>query len=152
MTKEELQNLTLTVYATYDKVLHEADRKNVLRVWYDLLGAFEYEDAYRAFLNWTTTAKFIPGPGQLRRATIDAQTGMPPHLDGYSAWGIFVSIQKNAHFGTQTEIPRPEALVKTLERLGDSAYEMHTNGDREAFLRVYEKVVEELEQHKYKSF
>ena len=78
MTKEELQNLTLTVYATYDKVLHESDRKNVLRVWYDLLGAFEYEDVYRAFLNWTTTQKFIPGPGQLRRATIDAQTEMPP--------------------------------------------------------------------------
>ena len=152
MTKEELMGLVQQVYATYDKQLLDVDKKMVYRAWYDLLNDLEYEEAINAFLELAVYETYMPKPGQLRRAVIDTQTGTTPHLDGYSAWGIFVSIQKNAHFGTQTEIPRPEALVKTLERLGDSAYEMHTNGDREAFLRVYEKVVEELEQHKYKIF
>jgi hypothetical protein len=150
MTKEELQEIVDQAYAAYNEDLFEQDKKSVYRAWFSIVGDLPADAVWNAFVNLAVYAKFMPRPGDVRRATIDAQTGMPPHLDGYSAWGIFMSIQKSAHFGTQTEIPRPEALVKTLERLGDAAYDMHTNGDREAFVRVYDKVVEELERHKYK--
>ena len=150
MTKDEIIPLVEQAYATYNQILYEPDKKNVYRAWYDLLHDLEYADAHAAFLQLAITEKFMPRPGDIRRTTIDTLTKVPPQLDGYSAWGIFMTLQKNAHFGTQTEIPKSEALQKTLERLGAAAYDMHTNGDREAFLRVYDKVVAEIEQHKYK--
>jgi hypothetical protein len=150
MTKDELIPLVDQVYATYNQTLYEVDKKTVYRAWYDLLWDLEYADAHAAFLSLAITEKFMPRPGDIRRATIDTQTKVPPQIDGYSAWGIFMTLQRNANFGTQTEIPKSEALYKTLERLGDAAHDMHTNGDREAFLRVYDKVVAEIEQHKYK--
>ena len=150
MTKEELKDLVDQVYGTYNNVLYEMDKRTIYGAWYALLEDLDYEETRKVFLNIAVYSKFMPRPGDIRRATIDTQTKTTPHLDGYSAWGIFMTIQKDANFGTQTESPRPEALQKTLEHLGDSAFSMHTNGDREAFLRVYEKVVEELDRHKYK--
>lgn len=150
MTKAEIMPLVDQAYATYNQTLYEVDKKTVYRAWYDLLWDIDYEEAHAAFLQLAITEKFMPRPGDIRRAAIDARIKVPPHLDGYSAWGVFVTLQKNAHFGTPTEIAVPEALRMTLERLGEAAYDMHTNGDREAFLRVYEKVIEQIDQHKYK--
>lgn len=150
MTKEELIEIVDQIYAAYNQVLYEKDRGPTYRAWYGLLEDLNKEDVWAAFLGLAVYEKFMPRPGDVRRATVDAQTKVPPHLDGYSAWGIFVSLQKNAHYGTPIEISVPEALRKTLERLGSAAYDMHTNGDREVFLRVYETVVRELDQHKYK--
>lgn len=150
MTKHELIEIVNQIYAAYNQTLYEQDKKPTYSAWYALLEDLEYDAVWNAFINLAVYEKFMPRPGDVRRATIDAQTKVPPHLDGYSAWGIFVTLQKNAHYGTQTEIPVPEALLKTLERLGSAVYEMHTNGDREVFLRTYEAVVRELDQHKYK--
>ena len=150
MTKEDLKEIVDQIYAAYNQTLYEKDKVPTYRAWYGLLEDLDKDAVWAAFLDLAVYEKFMPRPGDVRRATIDAQTKIPPHLDGYSAWGIFMTIQRDANFGTQTEIPRPEALQKTLERLGASAYDMHTNGDREVFLRVYDAVVREAEQHKYK--
>jgi hypothetical protein len=150
MNKAELQQLVDQVYATYNQQLYEVDKKNVYRAWYDLLNDLEYEETINAFLELAVYETFMPKPGQLRRTVIDARTGEPPHPDPYSAWGIFVGAQKDAHFGTQTNVPKPIALQKTLERLGSSAYDMHTNGDREVFIKTYTAVVEEMQKQKYK--
>jgi len=150
MTKTELIELVKFVYAMYNQQLLKIDEKEINRAWYSMLEDCTYEEAHEAFMDLAVAEVFMPKPGQLRRAIIDARIKVPPHLDGYSAWGIFVSIQRDANFGTQTNIPKPEALQKTLERLGDSAYSMHTNGDREVFLKVYNSVVDELQRQKYK--
>ena len=150
MTKTELVDLVKLVFSMYNQQLLKIDEKDIHRAWYAMLEDCTYEEAYEAFMDLAVAEVFMPKPGQLRRAIIDARTKVPPHPDGYSAWGIFMTIQRDANFGTQTNIPKPEALQKTLERLGDSAYSMHTNGDREVFLRVYGTVVDELQQQKYK--
>lgn len=150
MTKEELVEIVDQIYAAYNKVLYEQDKQATYRSWYAILEDLDKDTTWNAFVNLAVYAKFMPGPGEVRRAAIDAQTEIPPHLDGYSAWGIYMTLQRDAHFGTQTEIQVPEALKKTLEKLGAAAYDMHTNGDREAFLRVYDSVVTELDRHKYK--
>ena len=41
-------------------------------------------------------------------------------------------------------------MIEAMSLLGGSANDLHTNGDRETFVRVYNKVVEKLEQKKYK--
>jgi len=150
MTKEELVVIVDQVYAAYNQTLYEKDKTATYRAWYGLLEDLDKDEVWAAFLNLAVYEKFMPRPGDIRRATIDAQTKVPPHLDGYSAWGIFMTLQKNAHYGTPTEISVPEALRKTLERLGEAANSMHTNGDREVFLKTYEAVVLELDRHKYK--
>ena len=150
MTKDELKELVLQAYATYNQQLLIVDQKMVFKAWYNLLHDLEYEDAQRAFIRLATHEKFMPRPGDVRRATINAQTKTPPFLDGYSAWGIFQQVLREVHSGAQTERPPfDEALKNTLKELGESAYSMHTNGDRDVFVRVYEKNVEALERDKY---
>jgi hypothetical protein len=150
LTKDELKELVLQAYATYNQQLLIVDQKMVFKAWYNLLHDLEYEDAQRAFIRLATHEKFMPRPGDVRRATINAQTKIPPFLDGYSAWGIFQQVLREVHSGAQTErTPFDEALKNTLKELGESAYSMHTNGDREVFVRVYEKNVEALERDKY---
>lgn len=150
MTKDELKELVLQAYATYNQQLLLVDQKMVFKAWYGLLHDLEYADAQRAFIRLATHEKFMPRPGDVRRATIDDQIKIPPFLDGYSAWGIFTSVIREVNSGAQTERPPfDEALKNTLKELGESAYSMHTNGDREVFVRVYEKNVEALEKGKY---
>jgi len=150
LNKNELKDLVQQVYATYNQKLLIVDEQVIYRAWFELLHDLEYEDAKRGFIRLATHEKFMPRPGDVRRATIDMQTKIPPFLDGYSAWGIFTSVIREVNSGAQTERPPfDEALRNTLKELGESAYNMHTNGDREVFVRVYEKNVERLEREKY---
>ena len=149
ITKEECAELVRQAYATYNQTLPKMDEKVTFRAWYQLLKDLEYDDCQKAFIRLATHATFMPRPGDVRRSAIDAQTKIPPHLDAYSAWGIFQQIVREVNSGTQTEIPKPEALIKTLQQLGDGALGMHTNGDREVFVRTYERVCADIDKEKY---
>ena len=128
----------------------KVDEKATFNAWYELLRDLEYEDVKAAFIQLATHAKFMPRPGDVRRTAIDTRNKIPPFLDAYSAWGIFQGILKEVHSGAQTERPPfDEALKITLNKLGEISYDMHTNGDREVFVRTYEQVVQKLEQDKY---
>ena len=149
MDKNETVAIVKQAYATYNQILGMADERATYEAWYDLLGDLEHATVKKAFLQLATYEKYMPRPGDIRRAAIDLQTETPQLLDAYSAWGIFQGIVREVNSGVQTGIPKPESLIKTLEKLGDSAWGMHTNGDREAFVRVYEEVVREMERSKY---
>lgn len=150
MTPDETRELVGLVYALYNNELLLSDEKRVLNAWYQMLRDCEFIECKSTMLEVATHKKYMPKPGELRREVIDARTGVQEHLDAYSAWGTFVTLQRDSNFGTQTNIPRPEALQKTLEKLGSAAFEMHTNGDREVFVRVYNTVLEEMQRQKYK--
>lgn len=149
ITKEQLQNFVRQAYATYNLNLLERDKIDVYRAWYQLLHDLSNDEVVAAFVRLATHEKFMPRPGDVRRAVIDYQTKVPTHLDGYSSWGTFQTIVREVNSGVQTNIHKPIALIKTLQQLGDAAYGMHTNGDRDVFIRVYDKIVLELEQEKY---
>ena len=128
----------------------KVDEKATFNAWYELLSDLEYDEAKSAFLQLATHAKFMPRPGDVRRTAIDARIKIPPFLDAYSAWGIIQQVIREVHSGAQTERPPfDEALKNTLIKLGEVVYDMHTNGDREVFVRTYEQVVQKLEQDKY---
>jgi hypothetical protein len=130
--------------------LLKVDEKATFNAWYELLSDLEYDEVKSAFLQLATHAKFMPRPGDVRRTAIDTRNKVTPFLDAYSAWGIFQGILKEVHSGAQTERPPfDEALKNTLIKLGEVVYDMHTNGDREVFVRTYEQVVQKLEQDKY---
>jgi hypothetical protein len=149
MDKNETIEMVKQAYATYNQQLLMVDEQVTFRAWHDLLSDIEYATVKKAFLQLATYEKYMPRPGDIRRAAIDLQTEIPQLLDAYSAWGIFQGIVREVNSGVQTGIPKPESLVKTLEKLGDSAWGMHTNGDRDAFVRVYDEVVRNIERAKY---
>ncbi len=149
ITKAQTSDLVRQAYATYNQTIMLADEKFVFRAWYDLLCDLAYDDVRLAFLELATHEKFMPRPGDVRRLTIDTTTKVAPFLDAYSSWGIFQGVVKSVNSGVQTNVVKSEALIKTLQQLGDTAYGMHTNGDREVFVKVYENIVSQLEQNKY---
>jgi hypothetical protein len=60
-----------------------------------------------------------------------------------------MTVSKEAHSGMAPSVPIPEALRMTVQRIGESAVNMHTNSDRSVFCSMYEKVLAELEADKY---
>jgi hypothetical protein len=149
VNKEQTIELVRQAYATYNQAVPELDTKDIYRAWYDLLHDLDYEQAKAAFLDLATYERFMPRPGDIRRRTIDSNTKIPVQLDAYSAWGMFQTIIKNANSGTHTNVQKPDALIKVLEQLGEAAWGMHTNGDRDVFVRTYERVVSEMDKEKY---
>lgn len=151
MTKEELVELVDQAYATYrlEMPTKEEEVKALLNAWYELLHDLELIDTKRAFRNMAVTRDFMPRPGELRRVTIDTITKIPPFDDALVAWGKWLTVSQEAHSGMAPSIEVPLPLSKTVERLGHTAFNMHTNSDREAFCSMYVKVVAELEADKY---
>jgi hypothetical protein len=150
MTKIECEALVRIFYATYNLTILKVDEKPVFRAWYGMLSDLDSQDVHDAFVELAIYADFLPRPGEVRRKTIDSQSdgNVPP--DAATAWGILQSMRKATENGQFYEGERPEALIDTLTLLGSSAYDLHTNGDRETFMRVYNKTVEKFEQKKYK--
>ena len=149
MNKTETVELVRQAYATYNQVIPEIDKAFIFKAWHELLHDLEYGEVKAAFLQLATYERFMPRPGDIRRLTIDSNTKIPVQLDAYSAWGMFQTIIKDANSGTHTKVQKPIALIKVLEQLGEAAWGMHTNGDRDVFVRAYERVVSDIEKEKY---
>jgi hypothetical protein len=149
MTKKELETLVRYIYATFNVQLMKVDEKTVLRAWWNMLDDLEYDVAADAFTNLAIYADFLPRPGEVRRAAIDLMVGEDMYPEPATAWGILQAMRKATEGGQFYEGERPEPLMQTIEMLGSSAFDMHTNGDRETFVRVYSKVIEKAQQKKY---
>lgn len=151
MTKEELVELVDQAYATYRLEMPPKDEevKAILNAWYELLHDLELVDVKRAFRNLAVTREFMPRPGELRRVTIDTTTKIPPFDDALVAWGKWLTLSQEVNSGMPPSIEVSEALSKTIQALGQSAYSLHTNSDRGVFCSMYEKVLAELEADKY---
>lgn len=149
MNKQELEELVNQAFASYNQTLYEADKKVILRAWYDVLSDLPYDGAKKALLRIVATEKFMPKPGDIRRTYIDTLPQTPKLLLPQSAWGILIGVIKNASSGLGIKEDLPEEVKKTIELLGDSVWTYHTNGDRTDFYKVYEHVVSEMQAQKY---
>lgn len=151
MTKKELVNLVDKIYATYNNQLPVDDEglQAVYSAWWDLLHDLDAEETREAFLSIAVHAEFMPRPGALRRKVIDTRIKIPQFDEPIVAWGKWITLSKEVHSGMPPSIPVSDALKLTVQQIGEPAYGMHTNADREAFCRTYEKVVSQLEAEKY---
>lgn len=151
MTKAELIRLVDQVYATYNNRLPEGDDAQIAIYdsWYDLLHDLSYPETKAAFLKMAVWAEFMPRPGIIRRATIDARIKMTQFDEPLVAWGKWITLSREVNSGMAPSIAVSEALKMTIQQIGEAAYGMHTNGDRDAFCKTYEKVVSSLESEKY---
>lgn len=147
MTKEELKDLVEQVYASYNQVLYETDRKIVLRAWYDVLHDVPYGGGKQALLDWIAMNQYMPKPGDIRRKYRDTIVPQPPIPQ--IAWATLVGAIKDANSGTPIKVGLHPAITKTIEMLGDSVWGYHTNSDRTDFYKSYEFVVNEMQQQNY---
>jgi hypothetical protein len=58
-------------------------------------------------------------------------------------------MRKASDMGQVYQGDRPAALMETLKMIGESVHDLYTNGDRETFVRVYNKAVQKLDMEKY---
>jgi hypothetical protein len=138
--KLEMVEIVNRAYAAHNQTLLRSTIQDVQRVWFDLLGEFDATVVYDTFLELTTYSVYMPTPGNIRRAIIEKQGDKIP--SGLAAWGTLQQLAKNAHSGIYEEIPVHEVIRLTVADIGNQAYELHTNGDRELFIATYERVCE----------
>lgn len=151
MTRHELVQLVEQAYATYNQQLPAAeDRlKTLYSSWYELLHDLEYREAKKAFLQIAVSAQFMPRPGEIRRTTINRRTKMTSFDDPLVAWGKFIALVSSVNSGVVNPVEVSDALRATVKALGDAAWGMHTNSDREAFCQTYERIVNEIDMARY---
>jgi hypothetical protein len=151
MNKLELADIVDQAYATFNAALpqEELREKAVYRAWYDVLHDVEYQEAKRAILDLAVKTVFLPKPGDVRRSAINSRIGMTQFDDPYVAWGKLLTISHEINSGQFPTLKISEARSITLKNLGPGAYGLHTNGDRDMFIRVYDHVVQELSATHY---
>lgn len=89
--------------------------------------------------------RFLPTVGEVRRIALVPQNQPPAPL---VAWNQFQTRLRAATSGVVLT-PVHDLVLEAMRRIGGGAG-MHTNGDRDAFLAVYEEVVREWEAERFK--
>lgn len=142
MTKEQLKQLTDRCYASWNQTVPTAQAKTVYNAWWTLLHDLDHTETEKTLTQLATTETYMPRPGTIRKNTLTRQHDWNPLTKG-EAWTQFRTMADAAHTGTTTTSDTIDRLVKTtVTRLGgSSAYNLHTNGDRELFFAVYDKQV-----------
>jgi hypothetical protein len=89
--------------------------------------------------------RYLPTVGEVRRMALEPRNAPPAPL---VAWNQFQTRLRAATSGLA--IPTVHELVlEAMRRIGVGAG-MHTNGDRDAFMAVYDDVVRQWEAEKFK--
>lgn len=120
-------------------------KADLCNAWMLVLHDLTYESCEKALVAASVAGEtFLPKPGDIRRRVLAPSEGAPAPLE---AWLQLQSLLKSATSGTAATAIHP-LVAATLKRLG-GGYGLHTNGDRDAFCQVYEKVVAEHEATLY---
>ncbi len=151
MNRRELVMIADQVFATYNSPLpeDEAKLKTLYSAWFDLLQDLDYEEAKSAFLQLAINAAYMPRPGDIRRATINRRTKLQSFDEPLVAWGKWMTICREVNSGQAPSIEMDDALRTAIKQLGDAAINMHTNSDRDAFVRTYDRIVVDLDKDRY---
>ena len=133
----EFDDFVSTVHATYGRELYEVDRKTVVTAWNAVVGDIPVDVLRTKFTELATISKVMPTPGGLRRHVFAEQ--MSVILTPPEAWAQLQALRVSVNSGTQKPM-LDTTVVETIQRLGDTALGLTTNGDREYFFEVYRDV------------
>ena len=147
MTKEELVGIVDRIHASWNQTVDKSQQKVVYEAWWRLLRDLNKDDVDTAVDDLCMFERFMPRPGDVRKATVFKVHGWNPPSRA-DAWNQFRSMADAAHTGTFESSTAIHSLVKrTVAQLGGTAaYNLHTNGDRELFLSAYDRTVAEEEK------
>ena len=148
MNKEEIVKIVDRVCSAWNQMPAMQSKKEMYETWYHVLKELAALDVLRVIDDLIVEdERFMPRAGTVRKRVLATKVGAP--LEPIIAWQQFRSIAESAVAGVEMLDMHP--LIKvTLARLGGtSAFALHTNGDREAFLTIYRSVVAEWEREHY---
>lgn len=136
MTKVELEEFVREVFASFNQTLYEADRAIILRAWWGLLQDLDIALVRDKFIQMAVVAKTMPTPGSIRRAVVEEsleERAPSPQ----QAWAVLRKMSDDVNRGTHQAMNIHEAFQNTIKILGEIAFTLSTNGDREYFMNVY---------------
>ena len=152
MTKTELIELVDRVYASWNQVVPHSSAKEIYGAWYRLLSDLELEDCHQAVDVLAIADNYMPRPGALRKAVLKAQytsSGDTYPPSSQEAWATLQAAAVSASNGSYTPLCLHACVSEALALLGGTAAfsSLQTNGDRNSFTEVYNKVVSEWENN-----
>lgn len=139
MTRQELTELVDRIHATWNQPIPKTDQKTIYNAWWQLLQHLEAPDVHNTITRLAVTETFMPKPGHVLRSTVLSVEGWDAPSPG-EAWVQLRRMAEAAHTGTYDGATQIHPLVKeVVNQLGNvSAYNLHTNGDRELFITTYQ--------------
>jgi hypothetical protein len=136
MTKVELEEFVREVFASFNQTFYENDRDVILRAWWALLQDLEISVVRDRFIQIAVVARVMPTPGAIRRSVVDELLEVVPP-SAQQAWAQLRQMSENVNRGTHQAMDVHDVFAKTIKILGDSAFGLSTNGDREYFMNIY---------------
>lgn len=149
MTKDECVEIVERIYVSWNQTINPVQKKLVYRSWWRILGDLDNQVVHGIIDGLVIENGYMPRPGELRRRTIDRVHGVriPTPIE---AWQQFREAADASHSGSYSGKGVDELVAKTVKALGGTqAYAMHTNGDREQFIREYERIASEYQEVLY---
>lgn len=149
MTRDETVALVERIWATWNVELPQAIRKQAYDAWHRVIHDLDSEDCELALDAIVIEDRpWPPRPGTVRRRVIDANTpDAPPSAT--EAWSQLMARADALRDGSDFERLHPTVAL-VAAKLGVTAQHLlHTNGDRELFIRKYEEVVAQHNASRY---
>jgi hypothetical protein len=141
VTKDELKKFVRVVYASYNQTLLLSDEAPTFEAWWLQLSDVPYDDGVERLRLWGLTEKYMPNPGNIKKAYIISRTENPPPTP-QQFWAHLQTLQKQHNNGTTPNTPtkyQHPCVTETLKELGATALTLITNQDREQAYQTYQK-------------
>jgi hypothetical protein len=150
LTKEELVEVVNRIYASWNQTVPAANSRTVYNAWWRVLGDLTVVDVDQAVDTLIIDDSYMPRPGAVRRLVIERLTQAPPPPAPLEAWQQLRAMSESAHNGSFAPTDLHPCFAAALRKLGGpAALGLHTNGDRDAFCQIYEKVVLDWEREQF---
>lgn len=141
MTRDDTVALVERIWATWNVELPQAIRKQAYDAWHRVIHDLDPNDCAKALDDIVIEDRpWPPRPGTLRRRVVDANDpDAPPSAT--EAWAQLLARADALRDGADFE-PLHPTVALVAAKLGVTAQHLlHTNGDRDLFIRKYEEVV-----------
>lgn len=149
MNKQECLQIVELLSVTWDKPLDTQTLTIRTKGYWEYIQDLPYEQTKQTIKKLGLTHKYAPKPGELRIATLAAQHNETPPPDPEEAWATLQHISQQIYNGTSNYTKPHPALAETIKKLGGQATTLHTNSDRQMFINIYQKTIEEHIHTKY---
>jgi len=145
VTKEELVGVVNRAYALWNQQVPVASQKEVYEAWWSMLWDIGLGDAMGALTVLSALDSYMPRPGGLRKRVIDS-SGVEQPPSPFEAWNLLRSATDQINAGTFQPVVLHPAVRETIRQTGTN---LHTNNDREQFIKLYEQNCIKWQQHLY---
>ena len=149
MNREDTVALVERIWATWNVDLPQAIRKQAYDSWHRIIHDLDPGDCARALDAIVIEDRpWAPRPGTVRRRVIDlTDPAAPP--SAMEAWSQLVARADAVNHGNDFEPLHPLVALVAAKLGVSSQHLLHTNGDRDLFVRKYEEQVEAHNARRY---